>query len=525
MVGKRYHFNPETGETGECNAKIKCRFGEGTPHYETEKDARKGYEDYQAIISGWVSSLGREAAGKEEAPQNEDGSKTGDTQNQSSPAVSDDTALEDPESTPNTVEELNQKAFEEHDGPDTYTVPAGAVEDARRLIERANKRLEKAGISERFEILEEKPFTYTTTNENGFPEGHEYVQLKLNHPSISYAGYRFLAVVDKAENGLVVRGNEELNGWRPEKQVCDHCGKNTRRSKTYLVEDKEGNRLQVGSSCVAAYLGVKPEGLWAVGSNPLKKLNRNNSQYQKVGIPSEYAVAYALAVSGNGRHFVSKSMYDYGDYEYTTRDLVHNAIYSTNPKDGKWQDEVAEKAQEYIDSGRVADVIRQAREVEGNNDYCANMRSLASNEYIDEKHLGLMVSALAIDARNRRIAEEKKKKEEERKSWSTGFAAEVGENLKGRKMTVVRNDVDTRNGYRGPTVNSFVTLRDKEGHQVKWFASRVIKIKEGDEITLGSAKVKKHGKYDGVDQTVISNVRVPNEMSDDDWNTYYYGDD
>ena len=48
----------------------------------------------------------------------------------------------------------------------------------------------------------------------------------------------------------------ELDGWRPEVSECDHCGTTRRRSATYLVEHEDGSRKQVGSSCMADFLGA-----------------------------------------------------------------------------------------------------------------------------------------------------------------------------------------------------------------------------------------------------------------------------
>lgn len=45
----KIHFNPETGETGKCNAKSKCPFSglNGSEnHFNTEEEARAGYEKY-----------------------------------------------------------------------------------------------------------------------------------------------------------------------------------------------------------------------------------------------------------------------------------------------------------------------------------------------------------------------------------------------------------------------------------------------------------------------------------------------
>ncbi len=44
MVVRSIHVNPNTGEPGKCSAKIACRYGDDTPHFEHERDARLYYE-------------------------------------------------------------------------------------------------------------------------------------------------------------------------------------------------------------------------------------------------------------------------------------------------------------------------------------------------------------------------------------------------------------------------------------------------------------------------------------------------
>lgn len=40
----QYHINPETGRPNQCTAKVKCRFGADTQHFDSKEAARAGYE-------------------------------------------------------------------------------------------------------------------------------------------------------------------------------------------------------------------------------------------------------------------------------------------------------------------------------------------------------------------------------------------------------------------------------------------------------------------------------------------------
>lgn len=44
-MSNRYHINPDTGRANQCGAKIKCRFGADTEHYDTKESAQKAFEN------------------------------------------------------------------------------------------------------------------------------------------------------------------------------------------------------------------------------------------------------------------------------------------------------------------------------------------------------------------------------------------------------------------------------------------------------------------------------------------------
>ena len=44
----KYHINPETGNSSQCRALIKCRFGSADDHYGSEAEARAAFEKVMA---------------------------------------------------------------------------------------------------------------------------------------------------------------------------------------------------------------------------------------------------------------------------------------------------------------------------------------------------------------------------------------------------------------------------------------------------------------------------------------------
>lgn len=397
----------------------------------------------------------------------------------------------------------SKKDLDEHNGEITYRMRSFFEPDARKMIEKANRRLERAGIEERFEFTEKLSYLKRRLP-NGMTVADEYVSITLNRPSISYNGYNFLAAINKEEKGFITRtpAGVELNGWKPEAQVCEHCGIKRPRMKTYLVEGPDGTRKQIGSSCLKAYMGLKPEGLWALSVDPLEKIGSEDdlpsfSSDRKASRPVKEMIALALAVSDNGKHFVPRS-----SYEKPTSDLVEEAIWGGYKVDKQWQDEVNAKYKEYIENGRVDELIQKVQNLPDGNDYVANLKTVTSGEWVTPKSMGLLVSILSLEKRE-------KKKKEEKIAFTKGFAAAEGEKIKGMKATVVSNtEIESTDYYGAPMTKSRIIMQDSDGHQMIWWASNKIdEVQDGDEVVFKSGSVKANKQYREVDQTVLTRVK------------------
>lgn len=460
-----FHIN-ERGDSGECHAgkgdnPKGCPFGEGAIHAETQEEARAMYEERQE------KQLFATHKAEKETP-----------------------------------------TF----GQVSYNVYAHDLNLVESKIEAANRRLARNGIAERFTYIT-VPYEEVAKDERGNRYMREKLEIYLNKPSISYSGKKFLAVVsDETGEGLIVKtgSNIELKGWRPENQLCEHCNQVRHRNKTYLIEDENGNRKQIGSTCVDAYLGIRPEGLWAIGHDPLADIDDEKylfdspqNSHQEV----DKVLALALALSNDGAEFVSKSYaYDYN--KISTTDSVTAAMYPSRNEDMEWVRESNEKAEAYLKSGRVQEVKDAVNAMDGDTDYAANLKSIINGEWVSERSMGLLVSSLSAFRKA-------KENESELKKWTSGYAAPVDAKVRGMKVKVISNnirEVEDNYSYHGGTITkSAITMQDENGHQIVWWASRVIRIKEGEEIELTNGKVKKHDNYKGIDQTIVTGLKMPEQ--------------
>lgn len=374
--------------------------------------------------------------------------------------------------------------------------PASKLEEAENRIAKANRKLERAGIEERFTYTTEE---YIETDK----EGHQYkmVALALSHPTLSYNGWSFVAAVDKLEDGSVITKtlpSQELNGYRPESFQCEHCGSNRRRNSTYLVRNEEGEYKQVGSNCLKSFLGVSPQALWALNYDPEEKdefIDRGRRSYGGADtlIPTTELVAAALAVSEGGNKYVSNSTASEWGVESTTSQV--RGYFFDNKRD-KWKDV------EHTDYMEQAKNIMNSTTFEGEDDYNTNMRQLVAQDNTDMKHMGYVTSVISAYRRQQAKANYVAKPK------AVGFLGQEKDKIKDVKVTVktVRTLSGFYNGYE--RTSTMIIMEDEKGREVKWNATGSKNYKEGSQITISSATIKGLGEYNGNEQTIITRAKV-----------------
>jgi len=391
---------------------------------------------------------------------------------------------------------------EEEDGITSF--PASKLDEAIKRVERANRKLERAGIDERFTYTVED---YMETDENG--DRYSMVRFGISHPTISENGWSFVAAVDKVsdEGDVVTRvlPGQDLDGYRPEHFECEHCGSNRRRKATYLVRHENGEMKQVGSNCLEPFLGVKPKALWALSYDMEENGNLIDRGARERGgadslTPTVEVVAAALAVSNEGENYISSSN-AYNNGGVSTSGMVRQFFFGTRTNT------------ETIDHtpylARAQEIIQNTT-FDGEGDYANNMRTLLHQEYVNPRHFGYVTSVVAAEGRARRQAE----REAARASRirSVGFIAPKGEKFVGTPVKIKKIVPFTSEYGYSSTSGRMIIMTTPEGHDIKWSTTgsdeAIWAVKEGQNVILDRATVKEHEHYNGDDQTVVKNAKI-----------------
>lgn len=425
---------------------------------------------------------------------------------------------------------IHLESEDDQSGP-ALRIPTWAVAQAEHKVELANRRLEREGITERFELArEDEPIKHRAPTPDevdqyscdpGQMYSFQYSKITLNRPSISHDDWQFAAALDRVPgtDEFMIRAapGHDFGGWRPEPGRCDHCGKHRDRNTTYLVTDPNtGRTLQVGASCMEAFLGIRPKGLWTLGlavddlhdddePAPLSSMAVTNNRD---------LIAEALVASEMGKRYVSRNRAEeWGAMSTADRIgyLFGSIAFRRLTEEQRAEREQAQaQLEEVRDSELVDEVIAAGSTVGIDSDYGRNLTTALDAGFATEKMRGVVISAVAVYGRQQREAAKETAQQERVVSAAEGFIAPVKTRVRGVPVTVAKVFESTRPRYAYPYGDEpfqIITMRDTDGHEIVWKTGSVQQVEAGDEITM-TGTVKGHSQFRGVDQTEINRAKL-----------------
>ncbi len=428
----------------------------------------------------------------------------------------------------------------EVDAPTIFEIPAYRYDEFTKRVDKANRRLAKAGGSERFEFTFEtfdrqiwKKTLFTPIDGTMEPTGvyEPYIRATLVNDSflISAGDYTFVATLVAEEAGYTVHTapGQSLDGWvRPDVDDihCDVCKTVRRRLNIYIVRDNiTGNLIQVGSNCIAPLLGFSPKSLWALTwTEDLFELEDENEGGSSYGaqaartVDIDRVISLAWVYTNYGKSYVNVKIADLKEIP-STSSLVRGHIFNP-PRPGSRRGD-KEAFQAYLAKQAEAEVVAEnetlitaIRETaisatQEGTDYGDNLRVIlaADSGRVSSRNVGILASVVAIYSRELGLAAEKKANPIA-KGW-IGEEKERVRNFSVTLTTVKEFERDSFSGY-GTETATMIIGRTADGHVVKWVYAGTVSYEVGDVINIKAGTVKKQDTWNDIDQTVLNRVVV-----------------
>lgn len=382
-----------------------------------------------------------------------------------------------------------------------YTIPAHNLPAFQERIDKANRKLERAGIEDRFGMTYDMQVRH-----EGDGSITQVAVVDINRPTIALGDYNFLAYHETTEAGGFITHSQGRDIDDPTDTRCDHCKLNRHRGKLYTVQNKEtGEVLQVGSTCLEPFFGVKPSGLWALEED-MDALGAEEFEYEPGGPSNSFSKAYdgdalflaAYRATGGGENYISRDRATYDSP--ATADKVREYLDTTyNGDDGRTAGEnpTAEEA-EYI--ARLKTFLN---EMEPDGEYERNLKSVLSpdengNYFVGRKHIGIAASAVAAMKNAERRAASEAARAAAQALKKEAFLALPKAKLEGVKVKVTKR-IPFNSKFGG---GENILMQDDQGHVLKWSTSSFPELEEGVEYVM-KATVKDNEVYHGDWQTGV----------------------
>lgn len=394
-----------------------------------------------------------------------------------------------------------------------YDIAESRLEEAFDRVDKANRRLIRNGILGKFTLEVEHYEVESVHPETKLVTYYPRAIITLNVPSLKLAGYTFVASLTLEPGGMITRTapGQSLDGWdRPSDYSCQHCGIDRRRVKGYVIrEDETGDLFQVGSTCLAAFLGVKPSGLWVLEYN-MDDLTIGSSDEQSERGPRTpvlYSIRHILAlawvVSLEGRKFVTRGQAKDREDISTADETLNVWHHVDHPRTYERNLEVAEFRSAALaledEHPEVVDaIIAEADTLRADSDFGMNVQAALNGDSVTARTVPLVVSLISVHMRNAA----KRRETAERPAVAAGFIGDPKDKF--ANLTVTARTALIVSGYYGD--KTLVVFQTEEGHMVKWMASKVVDIESGKSYKIAGT-VKGHDNYRGDDQTVVERVK------------------
>ena len=401
---------------------------------------------------------------------------------------------------------------------ETFTININDRKSFANAIDKANQRLARNGLDERFTAEYSQPRnTVVEIPETPFRDGGRFdvtvIDVAVTWPVLTKNGWEVVATITSTLDGEPMvwefePGVRQAIDTTDNLMRCDHCGSNRRRRRTVVLRHDEDYSI-VGHNCVDLYTSFCPDGLWKLQDSLLNIEDRRTVTRADTprGI-AVYSVREIIAVaykhSDHGRNYVGRSRFG----EASTADITREILTI-----GSRQNEVEQALRELSDA-QYDEILQAVASSDDTSSYRINLAKLLQEEYVQARWLGMVASAIWVWVRHAQHvgasgAAPKTAADEPAANKEAQWVGTVGGTVENIDVTVTSHRTFTSYySYKGEQ-NHVLTMTDAEGDQYVWISSSDNADRElGAKLTIVKATVKAHKTYRKVKQNQLKRVNL-----------------
>lgn len=359
-----------------------------------------------------------------------------------------------------------------------------------------------------------REYSMTVNTDQGLPRTTDMIDIVLHGCEPKIMGWTLAGTLEFTEGGTIVRGVPDVEipaEYRTADNTCDHCHtKRLRDNVVLLHNNKTGRFFQVGSTCVADFLGMRSAKSYLAWLNTVQCVVADiddllegvdgclGGRVERCFAIDEFVAAASIISRRFGWVPKSRAIDEGSSTARQTWDFLCPPMGAADAHTkNRWIEEnklhVVDR-----DKERTALAIAWIKAEEADNDYIHNLQVIANKGYVNYREAGFAASLLSAHRKATDWAKEKKRSERP----NSEYVGEVKGRYRFEDLTVKSmQSIDGTYGLR-----TMVRFETADGNILLWWATGEPEwLETGDTVTV-AATVKKHDEYRGTKQTTINRV-------------------
>lgn len=399
-----------------------------------------------------------------------------------------------------------------------YWIPVDNLPKLRLQIEKLSKAAESTGSD---------PIEYVETDEGlllriGQRKYAEYRRVIVKGPAPKYAGWEFVAKLEHHPAGnmvYAVPAKTVDSQWYKAPSDCQHCSTQRKRNFTYLVQNDSGDVLQLGSSCLADFLGHRNPEEIAFMAELLTSLDGDVQEFAKGGGSNSLIPLMDVLVMS------AACMREFGWASRMSKSPTSQRVARQlwPPRRTKYEEPDPPVHVKDVDKELAATARAWAAGLDKIEDnYLQNLHVIASEDWITPKQFGLAVSMIVA---YQRAMDQQVKRDETKQKWQI----EKDRKAKSQWIGEVGKRVDLKlfvylvMPMSGQFASFLHKMYDEAGNEYSWFGSSQLDTEQWYEV---KATIKAHTTYKETKETQLTRVKViekpvtsgdPKDYEHDQW--------
>lgn len=349
-------------------------------------------------------------------------------------------------------------------------------------------------------------------------------QIELVGEPPKLEGYEFVGTLDHITlpGKVIVKtvpGRSVPKEFYDHDATCDHCKKIRRRNETFILHHVEDDKYeQVGRNCIRDFLGHDPNGIARFLSSLWTLIDSFDDDDEESGWFSgggrrDYYYPHQKILKTTSAMirtygWVPRSSANPDEGRIATADLVLRVMLPAFDKYSKEEQQSLIDNMKWDDEKDTADAdeaVAWLMKQDADNEYLHNLQTISEADAVPSRMFGFWCSLVAAYHRHQDRLN-LNKATQKTNEW-------VGVIKERRDFKIKVVGLRYISGYYG-TVTLHKML-DEKGRTLIWFANTDSGMEEGNTYII-KGTVKEHDEYKDWKQTVLSRVKVVEEVEEDD---------